>query len=232
MNVARPQPRWLSFDCFGTLVDWERGILSVFAPLFLREQRTMPVPTLLASYAELESAAERGPFRPYREVLRECMRGLASRFALSLAPGEEEKLAENFPRFPLFADSREVLARLGARYRLAVLSNVDRDLFEPVLDALGRPFACVLTADAIGAYKPDPRCFAALLRATGAAPDEILHCAQSRFHDIAPARALGIPTVWVRRGRVGPGAVPFSEVSPDKLVDSLEELERWLVGSG
>jgi 2-haloalkanoic acid dehalogenase type II len=228
MNGTSPEPRWLSFDCFGTLVDWERGIVGVVAPLFLRAERTLPYGALLSSYAELESAAEQPPFRPYREVLRLCMRGLAERFGLPLEPGEEDALADALPGFPLYADSRDALARLGRRYRLAVLSNVDRDLFEPVLEALGRPFACVLTADAIGAYKPDPRCFTALLRATGAAPGEILHCAQSRFHDIAPAREAGIRTVWVRRGRSGPRAVPPSAAVADHVVDSLDDLVQWL----
>ncbi|GIX33081.1 MAG: haloacid dehalogenase [Lysobacterales bacterium] len=231
--IAAPSGlRWLSFDCFGTLVDWERGIIAVFSPLFLREERTLPQPALLSAYAAFEAALERPPFRPYRQVLRACMRALSEHFALPLAPGEEDALLRALPRFPLFPDSREALARLRSRYRLALLSNTDRDLLAPVLQSLGNPFDCVLTSEEIGAYKPDPRCFEALLRATEAAPEEILHCAQSRFHDIAPARVTGLRTVWIRRGRSGPGAVPPSEARADHVLESLSELARWLGGEG
>ncbi len=226
--MTAPKPIWLSFDCFGTLIDWERGIINALSPVFLREERTLPYAAVMTAYAELESGAERPPFRPYRQVLQEVMRGLATRFGLRLEHGEEDLLVRALPHYPPFPDSRPALGRLAGRFRLAVLSNVDRDLFEPVLDTLGRPFECVLTADAIGAYKPDPRCFQALLAACGTAPGDILHCAQSRFHDVAPARAAGIPTVWIRRRQATGKAVPASDARPDHEVDSLDALAEWL----
>lgn len=226
--MTAPKPVWLSFDCFGTLIDWERGIINALSPVFLREERTLPYTAVMTAYAELERDAERPPFRPYRQVLREVMCGLAARFGLRLERGEENLLVRALPHYPPFPDSRPVLGRLAGRFRLAVLSNVDRDLFEPVLDALGRPFACVLTADAIGAYKPDPQCFRALLEACGAAPVDILHCAQSRFHDVAPARAAGIPTMWIRRRQASGKAVPASDATADYEVESLDALAEWL----
>jgi 2-haloacid dehalogenase len=214
----------LSFDCYGTLIDWERGIAAALAPLFMRSDRTLLVPAVLATFAEIEARAEQPPWRSYREVLALCTQGIAQRFGISLAPGEEHRLSLSIGKWPPFPDSAECLSRLRSRYRLAVLSNVDRELFEATQDALGRPFDLVITAEDVGSYKPDPSNFRRLIEATGVEPGRILHCAQSRFHDIAPARAAGLHTVWVRRGRAGGGAVPDSDAEPHATVDSLSDL--------
>jgi 2-haloacid dehalogenase len=214
----------LSFDCYGTLIDWERGIAGAMAPLFMRSDRTLLMPAVLAIYAEVEARAEKPPYRSYRDVLALCTLGIAQQFGLGLQPGEENRLSLSMAKWPPFPDSAECLARLRTRYRLAVLSNVDRDLFEAAQDALGRPFDLVLTAEDIGSYKPDPANFRRLIDEAGVPPQRILHCAQSRYHDIAPARALGMNTVWVRRGHGSGGAVPDSHAEPHAAVETLTEL--------
>ena len=213
----------ISFDCYGTLIDWERGIASALASLFMRSQRTLLVPAVLATFAEIEARAEQPPYRNYREVLAICTLGIAQRFGLNLDRGDEHRLSLSLGKWPAFPDSVECLARLRTRYRLAVLSNVDRDLFEPTQDALGRPFDLVLTAEDIGSYKPDPANFKRLIEASGVPPERILHAAQSRFHDIGPARALGMNTVWVRRGQKA-GAVPDSAAEAHATVETMTEL--------
>jgi 2-haloalkanoic acid dehalogenase type II len=214
----------LSFDCYGTLIDWERGIAGALSPLFMRSDRTLLVPAVLASFAEIEARAEQPPWRSYREVLALCTRGIARRFGIALAPGEEHRLSESIGKWPPFPDSAECLARLRGRYRLAVLSNVDRDLFEATQDALGRPFDLVITAEDVGSYKPDPANFRHLIESSDVEPGRILHCAQSRYHDIGPAREAGMHTVWVRRGQKGGGAVPDSDAKPHVTVETLSEL--------
>jgi 2-haloacid dehalogenase len=214
----------ISFDCYGTLIDWERGIAGAVSSLFMRADRTLLVPAVLSIYAEVEARAEQPPYRSYRDVQALCMLGIAQNFGLQLEAGEENRLSDSIARWPPFSDSVECLARLKQRYRLAVLSNVDRDLFEATQDALGRPFDVVLTAGDIGSYKPDPANFRRLIDELGVPPGRILHAAQSRYHDIAPARALGMHTVWVRRGQTGGGAVPDSGAEPHATVETLAEL--------
>lgn len=213
----------ISFDCYGTLIDWARGIGTALAPLFMRSDRTLLVPAVLATFADLEARAEEPPYRSYRDVLALCTFGIAQRFGLTLKTGEEHLLSLSVGGWPAFPDTAESLQRLRNRYRLAVLSNVDRDLFEATQDALGRPFDLVLTAQDIGSYKPDPANFRRLCEASGVPPGRILHAAQSRFHDISSARALGMNTVWVRRGQSA-GAVPDSDAEPHYTVDTLAEL--------
>ena len=221
--------RCLSFDCYGTLVDWETGILDALRPVFSRHGVGVDNDEVLRGFAEAEAVAETGPFRRYREVLRDVLLALGSRFGF--VPDEAELAA--FPAsvgaWPPFSDSAPALRELGARYRLIVLSNVDEDLFANTERALGVRFDAVFTAERIGAYKPSPRNFDFLIEHAGVERDEILHCAQSLYHDIAPARRAGLATVWVNRqtGRQG-SATPVAEATPDATVGSLSELIELL----
>ncbi|MCA9751237.1 MAG: haloacid dehalogenase type II [Gemmatimonadetes bacterium] len=220
----------LSFDCYGTLIDWETGILEALSDLFRRHGRDRPpAEALLARYAAHESAAEHGPWVPYREVLARVGEGLAADHDLGLAPGDRDFLAESLPDWPPFADTVPSLRALAARFRLAVVSNVDEALFARTQASLGVDFDFVITAEATRSYKPDRAIFDEASRRFALARARHLHCAQSLWHDVAPARAAGWRTVWVdRRGGRSGGATPDSDARPERRVGSLAELARAL----
>jgi len=225
----------LTFDCYGTLIDWESGILAALHGLLGRHGVAPPGDDrLLALYAELEPAAQAGAYRPYREVLAGVTRGLAGTLGFELAPGEERTLADSIADWPAFRDTPKALARLAQRYDLAILSNIDRDLFAATRPRLiggqGFDFAAVVTAEDTRSYKPAIGHFWRAIEALGVPGARILHVAQSLYHDITPAQSMGISTVWVNRraDRGGHGATPFTqaqqEVEPDLVVHDLRTL--------
>jgi 2-haloacid dehalogenase len=213
----------LTFDCYGTLVDWESGIAGALAPLLERHGGMLDRGEILARYGRIESGAQSGSFLPYREVLAEVVRGFGAE--LGFEPSDEgvASLAESLPNWPVFPDTVLALQKLAVRYRLAIVSNIDDDLFAGTARHLGVEFDEVVTAEQVGSYKPAPRHFHVVRERLGLEVGEILHVAQSLFHDIAPARALGWPTVWVdrRQDRSGSGATPSSSVTPDVTVSDL-----------
>ena len=216
----------LSFDCYGTLIDWEAGILAALAPVLARHGCEVPADDLLRAYAILETAAEGGPYRPYAAVLQEVVAGLGRRFGFAPTAGECDALAATIADWPPFPDTVAALGRLKTKYRLAVISNIDDDLFAGSARALGVGFDWVVTAQQVASYKPSLDNFRAALARFGSPADRVLHVAQSLFHDIAPARTLGLRTVWVnrRRGREGSGATPPATARPDLEVGDLAEL--------
>jgi 2-haloacid dehalogenase len=197
--------RVLTLDCYGTLIDWEAGILSALRRLLALhglppDARDAPNDaSLLALYARLEPRAQAGDFRPYREVLADVCRGVADELGFTLEPGREHALAESVGDWPAFEDTPRALARLASRYRLAVLSNIDRDLFERtrprLIGGLGFDFDAVITAQDTRSYKPAIGHFWRAIETLGVPGAHILHVAQSLYHDIAPAQTLGLSTV-------------------------------------
>jgi 2-haloacid dehalogenase len=216
----------VSFDCYGTLIDWESGILEALAPLRAQGSVRATDEELLEHYARLEAVLESGDHVSYREVLRGVARGFARRFSIPEADFDAEALAASLPRWRPFPDTVESLRRFKQRYRLAIISNTDDDLFAHTARTLEVPFDFVVTAEQVGAYKPSQRNFTVALARAGVAKERWLHVAQSRFHDVAPARALGLATVWVNRrgGRPGHGATTASDAMPDLEVPNLEAL--------
>lgn len=218
----------VTFDCYGTLIDWETGILAALRPLLARTASEVDDDTLLGWYATAEAAAEIGAYRTYAEVLDEVTRSIAARLGVSLHPGEERLLAASLRHWPAFADTVPALAALRSRYRLGVLSNVDDGLFEGTRPRLGVHLDWLVTAQQVGSYKPAIRNFERLIEVVGLPPERILHVAQSLYHDIAPAREAGLATVWIDRrgGRPGSGATPPADATPDLRCSSLAELLR------
>jgi 2-haloacid dehalogenase len=170
--------RWATFDCYGTLVDWNAGIGAALGDA-----------SLLGRYHKLEPSVQaEAPGRRYREVLRETARRL----------GVDADPAASLPDWPVFDDVRAALEDVRARgWRLAILTNSDRDLIEASIQAIGVPFDLSIVASEIGSYKPAPHHWHAFADAIGRLPD--VHVAQSHFHDVVPATALGIPTIWINR---------------------------------
>jgi 2-haloacid dehalogenase len=218
----------LTFDCYGTLIDWETGILTVLRPVLERHGVTLSDEQALELFSELEAAAERGPYQPYHAILTTVTDGFANR--LDFTPSAEERLAlaESVGQWPPFPDTVEALRKLATRYQLVILSNVDDDLFAHSARHLQVTFADVITAQQVGSYKPNARNFEVLLERLDRPKQEILHVAQSLFHDVAPANAAGLATVWVNRrhGRAGFGATPPQTAQPALEVPDLRTLAQ------
>lgn len=226
----------ITFDCYGTLIDWEQGILQAVRPVLAVHGVRAGDDELLALYARLEAdlerraSSDRQAFMRYREVLGQVMRGLGEHFGLDLIDREIDRLPASLARWPAFPETAPCLRALKTRYRLAVLSNIDRDLFEDTAPKLGVELDELVTADFCRSYKPDPRHFRVALALLDLPPARVLHVAESLVHDVVPARALGITTVWVnRRGDRGPGASGTTgAAAPDLVVPDLATLVRRL----
>ena len=198
----------ITFDCYGTLVDWDSGISGWFRRVAAEAGREISREEVLALYAEVEPRVEAGPYRSYRRVLTETASEIGKRLGLALAEERAATLADSLPGWPAFADTVPALERLsGAGHALAILSNVDEDLLATTLARLRVPIAWTVTAENVRSYKPAPGHFLAARTRIGGA--RWLHAAQSFFHDIAPASSLGIPTAWVnRKGERPPAGGP------------------------
>ncbi len=214
----------LTFDCYGTLIDWETGILAGLRPAVAVAGADLPDDELLEFYARAEAAAEAGPYRPYREILATCFGEVCAHVHTEPRAEAAAAFGASVADWPAFADSTDALRRLGTRYRLAVITNCDDDLFAASNRRLGVTFDWIVTAQSVGGYKPDPRIFEAAIATIGLPRERILHVAQSLYHDHVPAKALGLSTVWIdrRRDRSGFGATPPATVEPDAVFRDMD----------
>lgn len=219
----------LTFDCYGTLIDWERGLLAALRPFASRSASALSDETLLTTYAKHEGLAEAhgegSPFRPYKEVQRIALAGVARELGFSIPRGEEDALSRSIKDWPAFSDTAASMQKLKRRFKLCVCSNIDRALFEGSRTKLGVELDALVTAEDVRSYKPAPGHFERAPIALGIDRSRILHVAQSLYHDIKPARELGYTTVWVNRQRgrwgatlpVDAGVKPHLEV-PDLAI--------------
>jgi len=213
----------LSFDCYGTLIDWEAGIAAVLGPWARSRGLVLGDEALLTAYGTHEARAEaEHPRVLYPDILARSMTWLGQELGAKVSMGEAQRLAASVPDWPAFDDSHAALVSLSSHFKLIILSNVDRESFAGSNRRLGVRFDSVLTAQDIGSYKPSPRNFDALLaeaRRLGVGEGKLLHVAQSLFHDHVPAKKAGLRTVWINRrhDRPGWGATPAapSDVTPD-----------------
>jgi 2-haloacid dehalogenase len=216
----------ISFDCYGTLIDWESGILPVLRSVLGNRELVLSDAQILELYGEFEAETESGPYRSYRDVLQSVVRAFADRFHFEGSAEEIRSLPESIPAWPPFADTVSALRELQKRYKLAIISNIDDDLFAETQKQLDVKFDSVITAEQARSYKPSINNFRMALRALDISADRLLHVGQSIYHDVVPARSLGIATVWVNRksARPGIGAVRASEGKPDLEVPDLASL--------
>jgi 2-haloacid dehalogenase len=211
--------RWVTFDCYGTLIDWNAGIEGQLERLFgVRE-----APRLLERYHELEPEVEQDGSLPYKAVLTETVIRLAEDEQLAIPEGEADALARSLPDWEPFPEVPEALAELRRRgWNLVILSNSDRDLIEESMKRLGVPFDLAIVAGEIGSYKPAHAHWEHFFEVTTATKDKHVHVAASFFHDIAPARELGLKNVWINR--LGENADP----EPDRELTDLSGLPETL----
>jgi 2-haloacid dehalogenase len=226
MDFARK--RALTFDCYGTLIDWETGILAAVQPVLRRHQLDIPEEDVLERYAELESAAEAGAYRPYTQILEAVMHGLGQQLGFAPSSADVAALATSVGNWPAFPDSTEALSALKRRFKLAIISNIDDDLFAASNQKLGVEFDWIITAQQARSYKPSINNFKLALERIGLPEDQVLHVAQSLFHDHVPAKSLGLETVWVNRriAEKGSGTTPIAYAQPDLEVPDMAAFAR------
>jgi 2-haloacid dehalogenase len=188
--------RWATFDCYGTLVDWMAGIRGSFSDLW----PDADADALLTLYHQLEPAVQAGRGMSYRAVMAETLASVAALARLEIAPGDEDALGASLPGWPVFPEVPAALAELRSRgWRLAILSNTDPDLLDGSLRAIGVPVDLRIVASDIGSYKPAVRHWEAFFEQSGADRDRHVHVAASLFHDVEPARRLGLRCAWINR---------------------------------
>ena len=213
----------LSFDCYGTLIDWEAGITAVLAPWARSRGLALGDEALLAAYGRQQARAEaEDPRALYPDILARSIIALGQELEAEVTGQDAQHLARSVPDWPAFDDSPAALASLGTRFKLIILSNVDRESFAGSNRRLGVTFDSILTAQDIGSYKPSPRNFDALqaeARRLGVGNGKLLHVAQSLFHDHVPAKEAGLRTAWINRRHDKPGwgatPAPSADVTPD-----------------
>lgn len=216
----------ISFDCYGTLIEWEAGILPSIRAVLQSQRKTLSDASILELYGEFEAKAERPPYKKYRDVLQAVVRAFGQRLGFGPTLDEINSLADSVPSWPPFSDTVESLRALKERFRLAIISNIDDDLFAETRKLLGVDFDAVITAEQAGSYKPSLRNFELALDRLAIPRDRLLHVGQSIYHDVIPAQSLGLATVWVNRKSVRPGvgAVIAAKGKPDLEVPDLATL--------
>jgi 2-haloacid dehalogenase len=214
--------RWATFDCYGTLIDWNAGIRAVLEQLFGVDD----APALLRRYHELEPEVQDEAYRSYAEVLTLVLERLAQETGRSLPEGESNALVHSLPGWPPFPEAPESLAELRRRgWMLAILSNSDRDLIAASQRRLGVPFDLAIVAEDVHSYKPAHAHWERFYEITAADREHHVHVAQSHFHDVVPATELGVTTVWINRlGERGEPAPTRELTDLEPLPDTLDEL--------
>jgi len=214
----------VTFDCYGTLVDWDAGISGAFLSAAAVSGIQLDPDAVLRAYARLEPEVQAEPFRPYRQVLNETARRVAAELGFAIPFGGEAFLSESLQAWPPFPDTNETLLKLSvAGYRLGLLSNVDEDLLTASCRRFSVPFDFAITAQQVSSYKPGHGHFLAAKQRLGS--DRWLHAAQSFFHDVIPASELGIPVAWINRKHETSLA---GDVAPTVELPNLAALSDWL----
>jgi 2-haloacid dehalogenase len=221
----------ITFDCYGTLIDWEAGIGGGLRRVLAAHGAGAEPDELLERYAGHEAFLEAGPYLRYREILARAMTAVAGEYGVVPTDDELASFGGSVGDWPAFPDSPGALEHLAGRFRLGVITNCDDDLFAASNRRLGVTFDWVVTAQQVGSYKPDPRNFEVAFRRVDVPRERILHVAQSLFHDHVPAKALGLTTVWIdrRHDRSGSGATPPAEAAPDLTLPDLASLAEIAV---
>ena len=216
----------LSFDCYGTLIDWEKGILTAIIPVLKKHDIEADNKQILELYAKFESKAEKGRYIKYKDVLRKVMKEISKKFGFTPSAKESECLVNSLNNWKPFPDTVAALQKLKKKFRLAIISNIDNDLLAFSTRHLKVKFDYMITAEQVKSYKPSLNNFRVAIKRTGLSSKEILHVAQSIYHDIIPAKKVGLSNVWVnrRKDKKGFGATPPARSKPNLEVPDLRML--------
>ena len=218
----------LTFDCYGTLVDWATGISKALQPILRAHEVDVDDDELFRLYGRFERDVEAGEYVPYREVLRRVTRRFGDHFEFTPTNAEVDRFADSVGDWPPFDDTNDALRRLSEHYRLAVVSNVDDDLFRDTARRFRVDFDDAITGEQVRTYKPDLAPFETAFTRLGVPPTRLLHVAQSVYHDVNPAGRLGLSCVWVQRygERFDP---PMPQTDPVLTVPDLSSLADALL---
>jgi 2-haloacid dehalogenase len=238
MNTSHPALDFtrfevLTFDCYGTLINWEEGILNCLRAVLANHRKSAEDAAILQLFGDREANAEQGEYRSYRDVLQAVVRDFGQHFGFTPASEEIKSLPESLANWQPWPDTVKALQQLQRRFRLGIISNVDDDLFAATRPRLEVKFDHIITAQQARAYKPSLKIFELALSRIAVPVHRVLHVGQSIYHDVIPAQSLGLATVWVNRpsARKGVGAVKSAKGDPDLQVSRLAELAAASIGN-
>lgn len=215
----------LSFDCYGTLIDWEQGIVDAVKPVLKNHYIKPDDERILNLFTQIESAAQQGEFKRYTDILHSVVSELGNRLGFVPAEDERGRIVENLGKWKPFSDTIAALKNIKKKFKIAIISNIDDDLFKLTNKTLDVEFDWIITSEQVGSYKPSTKNFKYALEKMGHTGGQVLHIAQSTYHDIIPAKAHGISTVLVGRKTNRSGsAIPHASTTPDVKVPDLKSL--------
>jgi len=216
----------LSFDCYGTLIDWESGILNALKPILENHSINISDQEILELFAKIESIQESEDYLKYGEILKNVVQEFGKDLKFEPTEFELNALPNSIQHWEPFSDTVEALKALKKRYKLTIISNIDDEFFAHTAKKLGVDFDWVITAEQVKSYKPSLQNFEVALQRMGITHDRLLHVAQSIYHDIVPAKSMGLATVWVnrRKDQDGFGATVPANETPDLEVPDLKSL--------
>ena len=217
----------ISFDCYGTLIDWKKGVLDALAPLFDEFLIDISEEEIFSLFMKFDAQFESLSYIPYKEILKDIMKAFSKELGLNMMEEDMMVLSDRLPKWPIFPDTVESLERLKAKYKLAIISNIDNDLFQKTKATLKVEFDYVISAEDVGSYKPSLNNFNEALKLFDIHKDNLLHCAQSLYHDISPCNQLGINNIWINRYNENYSDVTIEK--PDLEILSLKELADYLL---
>ena len=189
----------ITFDCYGTLVDWEAGITGFLNEILREKGATANIPEVVRVREDIDFEMVQGPYKPYKEILRLSLRETFHRFQIAYKDQDGDRLVQSVPSWPIFKETTVALERLARKHRLGIISNIDKDIIEKTKANLGVQFAITVTAEEAGSYKPTLAPFQLALKKLGTKPTSILHVSSGFRYDIPPAHRLGFKTAWVNR---------------------------------
>ncbi|MFC1554809.1 haloacid dehalogenase type II [candidate division KSB1 bacterium] len=221
----------ISFDCYGTLIDWETGLLDVLKLILGQHGVELDDTEILEKFAEFESEEEKKSYRSYRKVLHSVMQQFGMKYGFFLDKSEENAIVDSIQMWQPFDDTVVSLQALQKKYKLSIITNIDNDLFAGTFMSLGVNFEQIITSENVKSYKPDIKNFEFALENIGVTKDELLHVSVSLYHDIMPAESIGVKTVWINRrhGKEGSGATPRVLKKPDY---EFPDLKTFVIGAG
>lgn len=222
--MPEKMPSAVTFDCYGTLVDWEAGITNFLEQTFRERQVKANLVEVLRVREDLDFELVQGPYRSYREILHVSLRDAFTRFGIAYGEGDGDRLAESVPEWPVFKETKPALGRLARNCRLAIISNIDRDIIEKTKVKIGVDFDLIITAEEARAYKPSTKPFELTLQKLDCGPRDILHVSSGFRYDIPPASRLGFRTAWVNRKHENKAI----GIQADYEFESLTELAQFV----